>query len=114
MRGPVLQRAVVVENVLTPRSGSVDVQVAQQLPNGYTGWINMHGDGVGGALDGVQMLNDPMNSVLQDYRNKVSMVAKHSDCGDQCTTTVKVRLKSTRTQYFIADGSGFGFQRELC
>ena len=85
-RGPLMQQATSVRNVRFSTQDTMEVHVAQQLPQQYT---SVRQSSRVPAAESVAYLTSNFTSVLQEYQNHKDMVIQHSNCGDSCSTSVK-------------------------
>lgn len=87
LRSPLNQAAVrVVQGNLTSH-GTLDVHVAQKLPDNYTAY------GVGDMQYGNMStasayLTSNFDAVVLGYNNRAAMKLRHTECGDSCETTI--------------------------
>jgi hypothetical protein len=87
LRGPLNQRASAVQsNVGYETSGSLQIALAQKLPEGYTG---ISSDNRGHVL-AVARLTLDFSQIMQEYSQRLNISMPHSDCGDSCKASVKV------------------------
>ena len=85
-RGPLLQQATSVGNVLFSTEDTMEVHVAQQLPQQYTSVPQLTRVT---AAETLTYLTSNFTRVLQSYQNHEDMVILNSNCGDSCSTSVK-------------------------
>ncbi|KAH7122819.1 hypothetical protein B0J11DRAFT_348368 [Dendryphion nanum] len=87
LRGPLNQRASTVEtNVRFDTQGSVQLNVAQTLPNGYTGVSQRSRT----STKSTSRLTATFNSIMQEYSARQNMIIGYREnCGDWCRTSVK-------------------------
>jgi len=70
--------------------GAVELQLAQQLPEGYAGYaLQSRGQ------PETSMLTQKFTKVMQDYSVRSVMKLNYTACGEECLVTVKVGCSST-------------------
>lgn len=87
LRSPLNQAAVrVVQGNLTSH-GTLDVQVAQKLPDNYTAY-GVNGMQYGNTSKASAYLTDNFDAIVLGYNNRATMKLRHTGCGDSCETTI--------------------------
>src|SRR5271155_3371697 len=82
LRGPLLQRASSVENIISHTSGTATVHAAAALPSGWAGVDS-------GRTESSSYLTPNFTTVMQAYSNRSPMTLVHSNCGPSCLTSIK-------------------------
>lgn len=87
LRSPLNQAAVRVVQGSLISQGTLDVHVAQKLPDNYTAY------GVGTMQYGNMStasayLTSNFDAVVLGYNNRAAMKLKHTECGNSCETTI--------------------------
>jgi len=77
-----MQRAASVENVVHHTNGTSIVHAAQALPLGWAGLSS-------GRTSTPSLLNPNFTTVMQRYSNHASIPIVHTECGSDCTTSIK-------------------------
>ncbi|KAG6368963.1 hypothetical protein INS49_003182 [Diaporthe citri] len=95
LRSPLNQAAVrVVQGNLTSQ-GTLDVQVAQKLPDNHTAY-GVSGTQYGNSSKASAYLTESFDAIVLGYNNRATMKLRHTECGDSCETAI----------------SGFGFDAD--
>lgn len=86
LRGPLNQRASTVEtDVRYETQGSVQLNVAKQLPDGFTGISQTTRT----SAKTTARLTSRFNSVMQEYSARSAMKTEYHKCGEWCRTSVR-------------------------
>ena len=98
LRGPLNQRASLVRpNDPFTTQGSMKLNVAQTLPDGYTG-LSVQSRA---KVKSTARLTQVFGSVMQGYSSRSDMKLDHTVCGDSCTTNVKVDSPQAKISYQV-------------
>ena len=81
VNGPLLQRASRVTVARFQQSTNVQINIAHELPNGYTGYLSGRGLGVG-------LLAPAFTRTVQGENNQAVINVTASGCTGQCNTTI--------------------------
>lgn len=86
-RGPLNQAATSVQpNKMFFENGTMQVHIAQQLPEGYTA-VHVYSRA---PITQVAYLTTAFANVVQSYSIHSAMNVTHSECGDSCLTSINV------------------------
>lgn len=87
VRSPLNQAAVRVFQGNLTSHGTLDVRVAQKLPDNYTayGVANMQ---YGNTSEASAYLTSNFAAVVLGYNKRAAMTLRHTGCGDSCETTI--------------------------
>ncbi|KAH5348573.1 hypothetical protein HBI49_198500 [Parastagonospora nodorum] len=86
LRGPINQRASAVQsNVGYNTSGTLQLPVAQRIPDGYTA-ITFD---TRSSTAMVGRLMPDFAQIMQDYSARANISMAHSDCGESCVASIK-------------------------
>lgn len=81
VNGPLLQRASRVTVARFQQTTNVRVNIAQELPDGYTGYISGRGHGIG-------LLAPAFTDTVQAENNQVAINVAADGCTGQCNTAI--------------------------
>ncbi|KAK7530142.1 uncharacterized protein J3D65DRAFT_146901 [Phyllosticta citribraziliensis] len=86
-RSPVNQAAAGIDsNVVFPTNGTMHLELAQKLPEGYTGQTTYSR----AAMSETSALTRNFSTIMRDYSNRRTLKLEHSYCGDMCNATLNV------------------------
>jgi radical SAM superfamily enzyme with C-terminal helix-hairpin-helix motif len=69
-------------------AGTLQLHVAQRLPEGYTG---LSLDSRAQVAEVARLMPD-FAQVMQEYSSRANISMAHADCGESCKTSVKVKV----------------------
>jgi hypothetical protein len=94
LRGPLYQRASsVVSDVVYNTSGDLQLSIATNLPEGYTGLSRDSR----ASIREIARLAPDFAQIMQAYSLRSNVSIEHRECGTSCFTTVKVKRMDTAT-----------------
>ncbi|KAL1392756.1 hypothetical protein HDK64DRAFT_306228 [Phyllosticta capitalensis] len=84
-RSPVNQAAAGIDNnVIFPTNGTMHLELAQRLPEGYTGQTTYSR----AAMSQTSALTRGFSAIMRKYSSRRTMILEHSYCGDMCNATL--------------------------
>lgn len=87
LRGPLYQRASsVISNVVYETSGTLQLSIATNLPEGYTGLSRDSR----ASIQEIARLTPDFAQIMQAYSLRSNVNIEHSECGTTCFTDIKV------------------------
>lgn len=90
-RGPLFQRALIVQNVSRSEIGSVDIQSASFLPQSFFSLSESQVDASAG-----KKLSSEFRETAKSMNNPISNNLSHIPCSHDCTSSIKVRRRFER------------------
>jgi hypothetical protein len=83
-RGPLFQRALIVQNAFRSEVGSVEIMSAQFLSPAYFSYMNMDNDKF------IKFTPEFKQTIINMYANATPYDFGHVPCVNGCTSTIKV------------------------